>query len=92
MNAARQHEHWTKGSTERVNRLRDRYWNWKPEIDTERAVSYTKSYRELEAYDPCIKRAQALYDYMRSKTVKIYEDELIVGTYGKQPRAAIIFA
>lgn len=90
MNAARQHEHWTKGSTERVNRLRDRYWNWKPEIDTERAVSYTKSYRELEAYDPCIKRAQALYDYMRSKTVKIYEDELIVGTYGKQPRAAII--
>lgn len=84
------HEKWTHGATERVNRLRDRYWNWKPEIDTERAVSYTKTYKEMEAYDVCLKRAQSLYDYMESRTIRIYEDELIVGTYGKQPRAAII--
>lgn len=90
MSSDKQHKHWTVGTTERVNRLRDRYWDWKPEIDVERAVSYTKSYKETEAYDPCIKRARALYDYMKTKTVKIYEDELIIGTYGKQPRAAII--
>lgn len=83
-------EAWKKGSTDRVNRLRDQYWNWKPEIDTERAVSYTKTYQKMEAYDACLKRAQGLYDYIASKTVKIYPDELIVGTYGKQPRAAII--
>lgn len=86
----KQHKKWSKGSTDRVNRLRDQYWNWKPEIDTERAVSYTNTYKRLEAYDSCIKRAEALRDYIINKTVEIYKDELIIGTYGKQPRAAII--
>ena len=84
------HGKWKCGTTERVNRLRDRYWKWKPEIDTERAVSYTDTYKRMEAHEACIKRAQSLYDYISGKTVKIYEDELIIGTYGKQPRAALI--
>ena len=45
------HNGWNKGSTQRVNRLRDQYWKWKPEVDTERAVVYTKTYQEMEAYD-----------------------------------------
>lgn len=81
---------WTHGSTQRVNRLRDQYWNWTPEIDTERAVVYTQTYREMEAYDACLKRAKSLYNYMAQRTVNIYPDELIIGTYGKQPRAAIV--
>ncbi|MCI7303061.1 MAG: formate C-acetyltransferase/glycerol dehydratase family glycyl radical enzyme [Clostridiales Family XIII bacterium] len=84
------HNGWNKGSTQRVNRLRDQYWKWKPEVDTERAVVYTKTYQEMEAYDVCLKRAQSLYNYMAEKTVKIYPDELIIGAYGKQPRAVII--
>lgn len=83
-------EKWTHGSTERVNLLRDQYWSYNPRIDLERAVSYTKTYKENEAQDSCIKRAKALYNYLAEKTVEINPHELIVGTYGNRPRAAII--
>lgn len=83
-------EKWTHGSTERVNRLRDQYWDFAPEIDVERTVSYTKTYKEMEAYEVNVKRATALYNYISEKTVAIQPDELIIGTYGKQPRAALI--
>ncbi len=83
-------EKWTKGSTERVNRLRDAYWRNKPTIDTERAVVYTRTYKENEAKDTIITRAMAFYNYMSEKTVKIQDDELLIGTYGKKPRAAIL--
>lgn len=83
-------EFWGHGATDRINRLRDRYWLYKPTIDTERAVSYTNSYIRNEAKDACMKRAQALYDYMAERTISIQPDELIVGTYGKQPRAVSI--
>ena len=58
-------EPWKYGATERVNKLRDQYWLHKPTIDVERALSYTKTYKANEAEEVCIKRARALYDYMR---------------------------
>lgn len=83
-------EPWKYGATERVNKLRDQYWLHKPTIDVERALSYTKTYKANEAEEVCIKRARALYDYMRDRTVNINPNELIVGTYGNQPRAVIM--
>lgn len=83
-------ELWTHGVIDRVNKLRDQYWLHKPTIDVERAVSYTKSYQKNEAEETCIKRARALYDYMSEKTIEIYPNELIVGTYGIQPRAVLM--
>lgn len=83
-------EPWTYGVTDRINRLRNQYWLYKPTVDTERAVSYTKSYQKNEAKDVCIKRAEALYDYMVERSIMIQPDELIVGTYGKQPRAVVV--
>ena len=83
-------EPWKYGATERVNKLRDQYWLHKPTIDVERALSYTKTYKANEAEEVCIKRARALYDYMRDRTIDINPNELIVGTYGNQPRAVIM--
>ena len=81
---------WKLGATDRINKLRNQYWLYRPTIDTERAVSYTNSYKANESKDTCIKRAQALFDYMSERTVAIQPDELIVGTYGKQPRSVVV--
>ena len=78
------------GSNDRINRLRNQYWLYRPTVDTERAVSYTKSYKANEAKDTCVRRAQALKDYMSERTISIQPDELIVGTYGKQPRSVVV--
>ena len=83
-------EPWKYGATERINKLRNQYWLYRPTIDTERAVSYTNSYRRNEAKDACIKRAQALYDYMSERSIVIEPNELIIGTYGKQPRSVVV--
>ena len=81
---------WTHGATDRVNRLRDKYWDYPPTVDVERAVSYTKTYKETEAEDTIIRKAKALYNYFAEKTIKIQDDELIVGTYGRIPRAVVV--
>lgn len=81
--------HYTKGSTERINRLRDRYWEHLPSVDIERALIYTKTYQETETEDIIIRRAKAFKNYLESKTVQIYPDELIVGVSGKAPRSFV---
>lgn len=81
--------HWTKGSTERINRLRDSYWNHAPSVDIERAAVFTEVYKEMQYEDVIVKRAEAFKRYMEKKTINIYPDELIVGTSGKAPRAFV---
>ena len=83
-------ETWSHGVTNRINKLRVQYWSYLPTIDTERAVAYTKSYQKNEAKDTCIRRATALYDYMTERTINIQPNELIVGTYGRQPKAVLV--
>ncbi len=81
---------WDKGCTDRIDRLRDRYWENRPEIDTERARVYTRVYRETEAEDTVIRRAKALKAYVSEKSICIGKDELIVGTEGKKHRSATV--
>ena len=81
--------HWTKGSTERVNRLRDSYFNFVPSIDIERARVFTNAYQKYELEDTIVKRALAFKEYLASKSIGIYDDELIVGISGKRPRAFV---
>lgn len=89
--AIKSKERWTRGCTGRINRLRDAYMERKPEVDVERAVSYTKTYKTTEADDYIIRRAKAHQNYFREKTVDIYPDDLIAGTHGKAPKAAVVF-
>lgn len=81
--------HWTKGSTERVNRLRDSYFNYVPSIDIERAKVFTDAYQKYELEDMIVKRALAFKEYLATKSIGIYDDELIVGISGKKPRAFV---
>lgn len=81
---------WQDGCTERINRLRDAYFKNDPEVDVERAVSYTKTYKATEGEEMVVRRAKAFYNYIAEKTIDIQPDQLLAGTYGKRGRAAVV--
>ena len=76
--------------TERVERLREDYFTFRPAICLERALSYTRSFRDTEGQDTGLRRALALKRVCEEKSVTILDDELIVGMPAFQPRGAII--
>lgn len=80
------HNHWTKGCTERINLLRDAYWNYPPTIDIERAKVCTRTYQEHEDEDIIVKRAMAFRNYMAERPIQIMDHELIVGAEASAPR------
>ena len=76
--------------TDRVERLRLNYINSKPSICYERALIFTNSHKKTEGMPTAIRRAQAFYDFCNEFSVKIFDDELIVGTAGKFRRSGIL--
>ena len=62
----------------RIDRLR-REAHRKPELCVERAVIFTRSYRETEGQPEIIRRAKALEKLLNEMTIRIEEDELLVG-------------
>ena len=74
----------------RIERLIGRYWECKPEVDVERAVIYTQSYKESEGEDVLIRRAKAFYDYCARREINIPDDQLIVGDTAKHPRGGVM--
>ncbi|MBY6195594.1 formate C-acetyltransferase/glycerol dehydratase family glycyl radical enzyme [Vibrio hangzhouensis] len=62
-----------------------------PPICTERAEAYTKVYQENEDKPVIVKRALALEEHLRTRTIWIDNDELIVGNQASKLRAAPIF-
>ncbi|MDF9867724.1 pyruvate formate-lyase/glycerol dehydratase family glycyl radical enzyme [Bacilli bacterium PM5-3] len=77
-------------STDRIERLRQNYINTKPTICYERARIFTESHKRTEGQPTPIRRAQAFYDFCNELDVKIFEDELIVGTTGNFRRTGIL--
>lgn len=77
-------------STERIERLRQRYINTKPSICYERARIFTNSHKKTEGEHLIIRRAKAFKDFCDEFLVEIFPDELIVGTAGLFPRSAIL--
>ncbi|MGR6980268.1 formate C-acetyltransferase/glycerol dehydratase family glycyl radical enzyme [Testudinibacter sp. P27/CKL/0425] len=63
----------------------------KPDICVERAEHYTESYQTHFAQPMVIRRALALENHLKKKTIWIKHDELIVGNQAKTPKAAPIF-
>lgn len=76
--------------TERIERLRRNYVNTKPSICYERAKIYTESHKRTEGKATILRRAQAFYDFCAEFEVRIFPDELIVGTAGKFRRTGIL--
>lgn len=77
-------------STKRIERLRLNYVNSKPTICYERARIFTESHQRTENKNVSIRRAQAFYDFCNEFDVKIFDDELIVGTAGNFRRTGIL--
>lgn len=77
-------------TTSRIERLRQNYVNSKPSICYERARIFTESHKRTEGLPVAIRRAQAFYDFCNEFDIKIFEDELIIGTAGKFRRSGIL--
>ena len=77
--------------SERISKLADNLYSVTPEIEAERAILITKSYKETEAYPMITRRAKALEKILNEMTIVIRDDELIVGNLTIKPRACQIF-
>lgn len=75
--------------TNRVHRLREAYFTYRPAVCLERALAYTRSYRETEGLAVPLRRAYAFRRACEEKSVTILNDELIVGMPAFQPRAGV---
>jgi len=79
------------GMTDRIKRLRERVMSAVPEIDAERAVLVTRSYKETEGEPMAIRRAKAINKILTEMTIYIQNDELICGNHAPRLRMAPLF-
>ena len=63
----------------------------KPQIDIERGLYFTRSFRETEGEPLILRWAKALKKYAEESTVSIEEGQLIVGRAGKAGRYGILY-
>lgn len=63
----------------------------KPQIDVERGLYFTESFRETEGQPLILRWAKALYHYAEKATIYIDENQLLVGRCGKQGRYGILY-
>ena len=77
---------------ERINRLKSRVLRTRPEMDLENARILTEGFREAEGEPFVVRKAKAFRKQCREKTIRIWEDELIVGSSGSKMRAGILCA
>lgn len=61
-------------------------------MDIENARILTKSFRETGGEPACIRKAKAFLKQCQEKTVKIWDQELIVGCSGSKMRGGILCA
>lgn len=74
----------------RVNRLKQRVHDTYPEIDMENAVILTRGFQESEGEPLVIQKAYAFRKQCLEKTVRIWDDELIVGNAGSKQRGGLV--
>jgi len=76
---------------ERIQKLRERFLSFKPEICVERAQLITESYMQTEGEPTILRRAKALKKILEGISIDIGEKELIVGNLAITPRSAPIY-
>jgi pyruvate formate-lyase/glycerol dehydratase family glycyl radical enzyme len=77
--------------TTRSERIKERIFQNIPEISIERAVYITESYRNHEAEPIVLKSAYALDHILSNISVRIFPDELIIGSQTELSRGAPLF-
>lgn len=75
----------------RINKFLEGFRDDTPRIDIQRAVYFTESMKETEAYPINIRWAKAIMNVCEKIEVVIQNDELIVGTCGGRGRHAILY-
>ncbi len=77
--------------TERITRLVEHLFEKMPEIEAERAVLLTESYRQTEGEPIALRRAKAFAHILENIPIVIRPEELIVGSATKSPRSCQVF-
>jgi pyruvate formate-lyase/glycerol dehydratase family glycyl radical enzyme len=84
-------EKYVLNSSARLGKLIDGLYSVTPEIDSERAVLITESFKQTEALPMIVRRAKALEKILGEMTIVIRDEELIVGNLTAKPRGTQIF-
>ena len=80
----------TTRPTERISAIKRRLLETQRVVDVERARYATESYQGTEGEPMIIRRAKMLLHLVRSMSITIYPDEIIVGNRSLLPRMGII--
>jgi formate C-acetyltransferase len=75
----------------RIEKLKEALFANMPQIEADRAIIITKSYKETEGLPIIKRRAKAFKAIMEQLPITIREDELIVGSATKAPRGCQVF-
>ena len=78
----------------RVQKLRERFLTYKPNVDAERAVIYDRVFMksdELKGEPMIVARAKAFYAFLNERTIYIEDDQPLAGSFGRKPRAFPIY-
>ncbi|MBE7030801.1 MAG: glycyl radical protein [Ruminococcaceae bacterium] len=75
----------------RIDRLKEHLFGGMPEIEAERAVLLTESYRATEGEPMIMRRAKAFEHILANISVTIRPEELIVGSTAVKPRGCQVF-
>ena len=77
--------------SERINRLISHLFDKMPEIESDRAVLLTESYKQTEGQPIILRRAKAFEHILENIPITIRPEELIVGSATKAPRGCQVF-
>ncbi len=75
----------------RITKLMEDLYRELPEIEADRAILLTESYRQTEGEPVIIRRAKAFVHILDQIPITIREGELIVGSATKKPRGCQVF-
>jgi formate C-acetyltransferase len=75
----------------RIPRLVKALYEKTPEIEVDRAVLITESYRESEGLPMITRRARAFSHILKNIPITIRQDELIVGSATRTPKGCQVF-
>ena len=77
--------------TERITKLIDALFEKMPEIEADRAVLLTESYKQTEGEPIITRRAKAFKHILDNIPIVIRDNELIAGSATKKPRGCQVF-
>ncbi|NNF48122.1 MAG: formate C-acetyltransferase/glycerol dehydratase family glycyl radical enzyme, partial [Desulfofustis sp.] len=77
---------------ERINRLKQRVISTRPEMDLENARILTNGFKQSQGEPLVVQKARTFRLQCQEKTIRIWDDELIVGCSGSKIRGGILCA